>query len=132
MRHRQKIILNQPTKYLINGGLATVVHFLILTLIFKVLMWSSAGIANMVAAIFGISFSFFGNRYFVFKNSNESFLNQFYSFIFLYIAISLLHGALMYALVDLYSMNYVVGFGVATIMQVLLSYFGNKSLVFKV
>jgi quercetin dioxygenase-like cupin family protein len=42
------------------------------------------------------------------------------------------HGALMYVWADHYRLNYIAGFVVATGMQVLCSYWGNKRMVFKV
>jgi putative flippase GtrA len=126
------LLAKQSVRYLINGLAATAVHFLVLTFNLKVLGWGSAGIANLVAAVFGISVSFLGSRYFVFQGSVEPLLKQVYRFIFLYAAIALLHGALMYLWADRYGLNYIAGFIVATGMQVLCSYWGNKRMVFKV
>lgn len=125
-------VLNQPARYLINGLMATAVHFCVLTFNLKLLAFSSAGFANMIAAVFGIGASFIGSRYFVFKHSTEPLFSQMYRFVFLYAAIALLHGFILYLWVDKYSMSYVTGFGVATVIQVLSSYIGNKIMVFKV
>jgi len=122
----------QPIRYIVNGLLATGIHFCILTFNLKVLGLESAGLSNMVAAVFGISASFIGSRFYVFQGSREPLLRQIYRFIFLYAAITLLHGALMYVWVDRYALNYVIGFGVATFMQMVFSYWGNKVMVFKV
>ena len=126
------LLAQQSVRYLINGLAATAVHFAVLTFNLKVLGWGSAGVANMVAAVFGIAASFLGSRYFVFRGSVEPLFKQVYRFIFLYAAIALLHGALMYVWADHYHLNYVAGFVVATGMQVLCSYWGNKRMVFKV
>jgi putative flippase GtrA len=126
------LLARQSVRYLINGLAATAVHFAVLTFNLKVLGWSSAGIANLVAAVFGIAASFLGSRHFVFKGSDEPLLKQMYRFIFLYTAIALFHGALMYVWADHYRLNYIAGFVVATGMQVLCSYWGNKRMVFKV
>ena len=126
------LLAQQSVRYLINGLAATAVHFAVLTFNLTVLGWRSAGISNLVAAIFGIAASFLGSRYFVFQGSTESLFKQVYRFIFLYAAIALLHGALMYVWADHYNLNYIVGFVVATGMQVLCSYWGNKRMVFKV
>jgi putative flippase GtrA len=126
------LLAKQSVRYLINGLAATAVHFVVLTFNLKVLGWGSAGIANLVAAVFGITASFLGSRYFVFQGAAEPVLNQIYRFIFLYAAIALLHGALMYIWADHYRLNYIAGFVVATGMQVLCSYWGNKRMVFKV
>ena len=126
------LLAQQSVRYLINGLAATAVHFAVLTFNLTVLGWSSAGIANLVAAVFGIAASFLGSRYFVFHGSAEPLFKQVYRFIFLYAAIALLHGALMYVWADHYHLNYIAGFVVATGMQVLCSYWGNKRMVFKV
>jgi len=126
------LLAQQSVRYLINGLAATAVHVAVLTFNLKVLGWGSAGIANLVAAVFGIAASFLGSRYFVFRGSQEPLFKQVYRFIFLYAAIALLHGALMYVWADHYHLNYVAGFVVATGMQVLCSYWGNKRMVFKV
>lgn len=126
------LLAQQSVRYLINGLAPTAVHFAVLTFNLKVLDWSSAGIANLVAAVFGITASFLGSRYFVFQGSLEPLFKQMYRFIFLYAAIALLHGALMYVWADHYRLNYIAGFVVATGMQVLCSYWGNKRMVFKV
>ena len=126
------LLAQQSVRYLINGLAATAVHFAVLTFNLKVLDWGSAGVANFVAAVLGSTASFLGGRYFVFQGSRERLLKQIYRFIFLYSALALLHGALMYVWADYYHLNYVAGFIVATGMQVLCSYWGNKRMVFKV
>lgn len=122
----------QPIRYIINGLFATAVHFLVLTFNLKVLEWNSAGVANLIAAVFGIAVSFLGSRYYVFNGSLEPLVKQLYRFMLLYAALAILHGLLMYIWVDLYLQNYMIGFVIATVMQVACSYIGNKVLVFKV
>jgi putative flippase GtrA len=121
----------QSVRYVINGLVATGVHFVVLTFNLTVLGWGSAGAANLAASCFGIAVSFLGSRYFVFHNSTELLLRQLYRFIFLYTAMALLHGALMYVWADHYRLNYVAGFIIATGVQVLFGYWGNKRMVFK-
>jgi putative flippase GtrA len=126
------LFASQAVRYLINGLAATAVHFAVLTFNLKVLGWGSAGLANVVAAVFGIAASFLGSRYFVFRHSSEPLGRQVYRFVFLYASIALLHGVLMYVWADHFHLNYMLGFVVATGMQVLCSYWGNKHMVFKV
>ena len=123
---------SRPFRYIVNGLAATAVHFTVLTFNLKVLGFSSAGLANLVAAVFGITASFAGSRVYVFQGSAQPLLRLVYRFILLYAAIALLHGALLYGWTDVMALNYIAGFGVATVMQVIFSYWGNKVLVFKV
>lgn len=117
-------------RYVINGLFATGVHFSVLTFNLQIYDMQSAGLANLIAAVFGITVSFLGSRYFVFKNHQDPFLNQAMVFALLYASIACLHGLVVYEWSDVYGFDYRTGFIMATIMQVMMSYFGNKSLVF--
>ncbi len=121
---------NEVIRYIINGVVATVIHYTILTINIEVLDMKSAGAANLIAAVFGITVSFFGSRYFVYKGHNGTIVNQAVKFGFLYAFIALLHGLVLFVWTDMYDFSYHIGFLVATILQVSLSYIGNKVLVF--
>ncbi len=84
----------------------------------------------MVAALFGITASFFGNRYFVFVEHTESITRQATKFGSLYAVIAVLHGVILYIWSDNFGLDYKLGFLLATGLQVILSYFSNKKLVF--
>lgn len=119
-------------RYAINGVVATAVHYAVLTFNLKVLGLPSAGLANVLAAGVGITTSFVGSRYFVFRKFEEPMLMQAARFGTLYALIAVLHGVVLFIMTDWLSIDYRIGFGLATILQVLTSYFGNKVLVFKV
>ncbi len=130
---RKSAILNNRTfRYIVNGLVAAAAHFLVLTLNLEVFGWSSAGLANLVASMVGISVSFLGSRYFVFSESEETLTKQISRFFLLYIVIALFHGLLMHWWVDVFALNYAIGFVVTMVVQVILSYWGNKILVFKI
>ena len=121
-----------PTvRYAINGLVATTVHFCVLELNLKLLGFSSTGMANFVAAFFGIFTSFVGSRYFVFKAYEQSIIRQVLKFAGLYTAIAFIHGVVMYSWSDIFGWDYIIGFTIATTIQVMISYWGNKFLVFK-
>lgn len=119
-------------RYIVNGLVATVVHYAVLTFNLQVLGMTSAGAANLVAAIFGITVSFLGSRYFVFSKTDEAMLPQLLKFSGLYGAITVLHGTVLLVWTDWLGFDYRLGFLIATAFQVSLSYFGNKKLVFNV
>jgi putative flippase GtrA len=123
--HKQQII-----RYVINGLVATAVHFSILTFNLKVLGIQSAGVANLLAAVGGISMSFLGSRYFVFRKTDGSLAHQASKFILLYALIASLHGLILYGWTDRWQLDYRLGFLIATTVQISLSYWGNKVLVF--
>ena len=122
----------QPAKFLVNGVFATGVHFSVLTFCLKVLLWHSAGLSNMTASVFGITSSFLGNRYFDFKNSDEPFQKQVTRFIALSVTLATVHGLVMYLSTDVYGNDYRLSFLLATVIQTILSFLGNKIMVFKV
>jgi putative flippase GtrA len=117
-------------RYVVNGLVATAVHFGILTFELEVLRVPSAGAANVVAAAFGITASFLGNRYWVFRKREHPFAGQAARFVALYAAIACVHGLVLFAWTDLAHLDYRIGFLIAPAIQVVLGYWGNKRLVF--
>lgn len=124
--HTQELI-----RYVINGVVATAVHYGVLTFNLEVLNFSSAGLANLAAAVVGIGTSFLGSRYFVFRKTDEPIVLQAMKFSGLYGVLAVLHFLVLLIWTDWLGLDYRLGFLIATGFQVSLSYIGNKSLVFK-
>jgi len=123
--------ITEASRYIINGLFATAVHYGALTVNISFIEFKSAGFANFTASIFGITASFLGSRYFVFKSTTESILRQMVRFCGLYGAIAILHGVILWIWSDLNKLDYRSGFLIATAIQVSMSYIGNKFLVFR-
>lgn len=121
----------EVVRFVINGLIASAVHYAALSFNLQVLEMSSAGLANFFAAWFGIAASFIGSRFFVFRNKEEAMAQQAMRFLASYAAIACLHGLLLYAWTDRLHLDYTVGLILAAMMQAVLSYLGNKLLVFK-
>jgi putative flippase GtrA len=118
------------SRYILNGIIATSIHYSILLINVEIIKIDSIGIANFIAAIFGIFASFIGNKYFVFNEREGMLFKQVIFFMLLYFSIALIHGVFLYIWSDMYDMDYRIGFIMALIVQVLLSYTGNKKIVF--
>ena len=127
MTYDQREIL----RYVISGLVATMVHYTVLSVNISVIGFRSAGLANFVAALFGITASFLGSYYYVFRSKKGRILSQIMAFGGLYGAIAVLHGLVLWLWTDRLGLNYQAGFLVATALQVSLSYLGNKFLVFR-
>lgn len=123
--------MGQLARYIVNGLSATAVHYLVLTFNLEVANFPSAGLANLVAAAAGITTSFIGSRYFVFRQLNQPINTQAMKFIGLYGAIALLHSLILLLWTDWLKFDYKAGFIVAIAVQIFVSYYGNKFLVFK-
>lgn len=121
----------QLIRYLINGVIATLAHYGVLRFNIEVLNIPLAGVANAIAAVFGIAVSFFGSRYFVFRGQQGSVVKQGSMFIAVYACIALLHALVMYVWTDRLGYDYRIGFLLATGMQMAFSFLANKFLVFK-
>ena len=126
--HQTKI---QILRYIANGVVATGVHYAVLMLNITVFGIASVGLANFIAAFFGITASFLGSRYFVFPQTNGGLLAQAIKFSGLYGMIAVMHGLLLWVWTDIQGLDYRLGFLLATAIQVSLSFVGNKWLVFK-
>ena len=122
---------SQLVRYLINGVFATAVHYGVLRFNLEVLNIPLAGVANAIAAVFGIAVSFLGSRYFVFRMTEKSIVRQGSMFLAMYALSALLHGLILYVWTDRLGMNYTIGFLIATVMQMICSFLINKFLVFK-
>ena len=117
--------------YVANGVFATAVHFAVLWTNINVLGMSSAGMANLLAAVVGIGTSFAGNRWFVFRARGQAILGQATRYLALYAVIALMHGGVLWLWSDISHLDYRIGFVVATSLQFALSFVGNRYLVFR-
>lgn len=121
----------QLFRYIINGLVATAVHYAVLRFNMEVLEIPLAGVANAIAAVFGILVSFIGSRYFVFRAADKGIVEQGALFLAVYACIAVLHGLILYAWTDRMGFDYSVGFILATGMQMACSFVANKFMVFK-
>ena len=123
----------QMVRYVINGLVATGVHFLVLSILMEHAQLPSAGMANLMAAVFGILTSFLGNRYFVFAKEGRlgRLGTQGVRFLASYGVIALVHGSVLTLWSDLAGWDYRLGFLVAMVFQVGLGYLANKYFVFR-
>jgi putative flippase GtrA len=124
-------VSSQFLRFIVNGVVATAVHFSVLVFCVEVAGFPSAALANAAAAVFGIAASFLGNRYFVFAKTGRNAIMEAARFGGLYAAIALFHGLSLLVWTDWLGFDYRVGFALATAMQVSLSYLGNKYIVFR-
>jgi putative flippase GtrA len=118
-------------RFVVNGLVAAGVHFATLYFMLEMAGLRSAGLANLLAAGPGLSASFLGNRYFVFRAGTAPWGSQAARFVGLYAMTALVHGAVLLCWTDLAGLDYRVGFLLATALQVVLSYLGNRMLVFR-
>jgi putative flippase GtrA len=121
----------QAARYIVNGVVAAAVHFAVLKFSLDVLHVPYAGLANLIAATAGITTSFLGSRYFVFKAHDKSLLQQFAKFSLLYVCIAILHATVLWVWTDINGFDFRLGFLLATGLATILSFWGNKALVFR-
>lgn len=122
---------SELTRYIINGLVATMFHYGTLTYLVETGSYKSVSTANVLASMVGILSSFIGNRLFVFKTKakpNSSLL--LIKFLILYTNIALIHWVTLFIWSDWLHWNYSTGFLLASFIQFISSYVGNKTLVF--
>jgi putative flippase GtrA len=122
----------QPIRFIVNGLVATAIHFVTLTCLIEVAPSASAGLASMVAAVFGIAASFLGNRHFVYRSTLTSWERQLGRFWTLYCALAVLHGLALFLWTDVAGLDYRIGFLLATAAQAVCTYLGGGKWVFRV
>lgn len=126
-----KPIRHELVRYLINGIFATLLHFAVLSVLIEFAWVSSAGLASIIASSVGISASFLGSRWFVFRLADGDVADQALKFVVLYAGIALLNGLVLLIWSDVLHRDYRIGFVIATGGQTLISYLGNKLFVFR-
>jgi putative flippase GtrA len=124
------IPLGMLGRYVINGVVATAVHYSVLFLNIEVFSVRSAAVANVIASIAGIAVSFVGNRYFVFSSTSEPIVYQALKFSGLYALVALLHGSVLLIWTDWLELHYSFGFLLAVCIQMLLGFWASKRYVF--
>ena len=123
--------MRRPARYVVNGIVATGVHFLVLSFCLELLHLRSAGVSNFVAAVTGIATSFLGSRYFVFAATATSIWTQLGRFWVLYAILAGAQGLILYFWSDIGGLDYRIGFIIGTAVQVIGSYLGGIHWVFR-
>jgi len=118
-------------KFIINGLIATFVHYIVLYFNMEIIGMTSATVANLIGASFGITVSFFGNRNFVFLSKNSAIHFQAMGFIILQSILVAMQSIIVYIWVDLYDYNYQIVFIFAVGVSAVLSYTANKIIIFR-
>ena len=120
----------QTARYLVNGIIASLIHYFFLLFCLEVLKINSAGLSNFFSSVFGITSSFLGNRYYVFDNYKTSVLSQLKKFLPLYYILSIVQGGILYFFFFLLNYNYNIGFAICILFQVIIGFLGGKYFVF--
>ncbi|MET3889505.1 putative flippase GtrA [Bosea sp. OAE506] len=115
--------------FIVNGLLATGVHYATLMLLLEVVRVPSAGLANGMASIVGIAASYVGNRLMVFRSSQPA-RATLPRFLLLYASLALFHAGFLALWSDRLGLPYGWGFIVSTGLATVMSYLGNRYFVF--
>lgn len=116
-------------RFILNGLLATAVHFAVLWSLLHFQVLRAAGPASGVASMVGITVSYAGSRYFVFR-SEKRVIHTLPSFIAIYALVGGLHWATLSIWTDWLGLPYPIGFIGATGLATVCSYLANRYLVF--
>ena len=127
----EKFCKKEVSRYILNGLVATLVHFSVLTVNMQVFEMRSAAVANGFASIIGIAVSFLGSKFYVFRKYDGRIAGQAMAFFLLYACISCVHIGVLFFWSDFLGFKYQVGFIIALFVQVVVSFFGNKLFVFR-
>ena len=123
--------VSEVLRFILNGLVATGVHYAVLTLNVQYLRVPSFGLSNLLAAVFGIGSSFLGNRFFVFRGTRKAFVTQLSQFSALYAVLAVFQGSFLFFWSDILRFDYRAGFLCATFLQFCVSYIVNKKRIFR-
>lgn len=118
--------------YLFFGGLTTVVNYLVYLPCYH--WWGiPAGISNMIAWVFAVTFAFLTNKPFVFKShdwSGKTLWPELTKFIGCRLGSGVLETAILFLTVDILLLNGLWMKLFTSVLVVVLNYFGSKFLIF--
>lgn len=121
---------SQFFRFLLCGITATALHYALLLYFMEILNFDRAWLANGCAALIAIAFSFLGNKFFVFSSQDQSWLRQASRFILVYLISASVHSSVLFIWTDTYSLDYKIGFLIATTIQLIITFTSNKLVVF--
>ncbi len=121
--------MGRGVRFIINGGVATGVHFIGLWLLAEPLGLRPIGLANFIAAAAGVASSYVGNHWLVFRSTrrHQQTLSR---FLLVYGTMTALHGLLMYAWADVFTLPTTLGFVLITGLTAVLNYAAGRWWVF--
>ena len=128
MRHRDETF--RIVRFGIAGAIATAVHYAVLTGLLEGAGMRSAALANAIAAVCGITVSYFGNRRFVLRSRTPHRLAT-PRFLAAYGFVIGVHGGLMALWADWAGLSYSVGFVIFTAISAIVTYLANREYVFQ-
>jgi putative flippase GtrA len=118
--------------FILNGIVATLVHFFILLVFIDVIQLDSLIISNIFAGIAGMTSSFLGNRKFVFNTSKVNLSEQLLKFIALYLSVIILHTVVISIFTNIFTIDYRISFVIASSFVISVSFLINKFVIFGV
>jgi len=118
--------------YLFFGGCTTLVNIISFYLLRKVEL--STYVSNVIAWFLSVLFAFITNKLFVFESKGKSFKESFKeccSFFFFRVVSLLFDMGIMFALIDLLSVNEMISKVVSNIFVIIINYLFSKLFIFK-
>jgi putative flippase GtrA len=116
--------------FIINGTISAGFHFLILVFFVEILNIKNIAVANIIAGFLAIIISYLGNRYFVFKSSENKIYSQVLKFFVTYIIIIFVNTLFLSLLIFFTGLDYRIAFIITSAILAILSFFINKFIVF--
>ena len=116
-------------RFAVNGIVATAVHFAVLSFLIEIVHFASAGLANGIAALFGITASYLGNRMFVFRSTAPT-KQTLPRFVLIYALVAGWHVLALTIWTDMLHLPYQAGYVLATAASMTLTFLGSRWFVF--
>ena len=142
---REKGLDREEVRYVIAGGLTTLVNFVVFALMQSILGVGEAAaasesvsipllIANATSITTSIIFAYFTNKFFVFKrrcNTKAELTAEFIKFVGSRLITMAIEIGSVQLLVDRLGMNVILGKAASMILVIILNYFISKLIVFR-
>jgi putative flippase GtrA len=128
----KKLLNNQKIRFLIVGGLNTLVSFILFAIFDQIFKNIKNGyiLALSFSWIIAVIFAFFMQRNFVFTSKGQK-TKEFIKFVALNIAMYFINLGILSLLIQNFNLNHLIAQLIALVVTTLISFFGNKYFTFK-
>ena len=125
LNDKQKKLLMQIFKFIIVGGIATIIYWIIYYLLYNYLDFDPL-VANILSYLLATIYNYFGSVKYVFKVNDKNIKKTFTIFLILSLVGLLLSELLIYLMINIMLMNKMLSKIFATMIVKIISYINRK------
>jgi len=130
---RRKWLVREEVRYIIAGGLTTLVNFVVFALMHRIIR-IDVTVSNVTSIFISILFAYVVNKHFVFKrfcNTGAELVMEFIKFVGSRLFTMVVEVGAVWLFVEVLVLNALIGKAVSQVIVIILNYIISKLIVFR-